>query len=91
MNYRLALQSVFFVVEGLLLVLAFSAALHFEVPRLLFAIGVGALCVFAELFVLVKVARRLWKWSGRLAAAFVRDGSATRIPAATATGNRGGA
>ncbi|MGH9607973.1 MAG: hypothetical protein ACRD3N_19980 [Terracidiphilus sp.] len=89
MNYRLALQSVFFVVEGLLLVLALSAALHFEVARLLFAISVGALCLFAELFVVVRLARRLWKWSGQLATAFVRDGSATGIPSAAAAGNRG--
>jgi hypothetical protein len=89
MNPRLLLQSVVFVVEGLLLVLVFSAALHFEIARLLFAIAIAALCLIAEVFVVVKAARRLWKWSGRLADVIVRYGSVKVIRAATAAGNRG--
>jgi hypothetical protein len=88
MNLRL-LQSVVFVVEGLLLVLVFSAALHFEIARLLFAIAIAPLCLIAEVSVVVKVAQRLWKWGGRLADVIVRYGSVKVIRAATATGNRG--
>jgi hypothetical protein len=91
MNLRLLLQSVVFVVEGLLLVLVFSAVLHFEIARLLFAIAIAALCLIAEVFVVVKAARRLWKWSGRLADVIVRFVSVKAIRAATAAGNRGAA
>jgi hypothetical protein len=89
MNLRLLLQSVVFVVEGLLLVLLFSAVLHFEIARLLFAIAIAALCLIAEVFVVVKAARRLWKWSGRLADVIVRCVSVKVIHAATEAGNRG--
>ena len=89
MNLPLLLQSVMFVVEGLLLVLVFCAALHFELARLLFAIGIAALCLIAELFVVVKVAQHLWKWSGRLTSVVARFASARTITAATSTGNRG--
>ncbi len=50
MNYRLLLQSAVFVLEGLLLVLLFSAALHFEVARLVFGIAVAVLCLIGEIF-----------------------------------------
>ena len=89
MNYRLLLQSAVFVFEGLLLVLLLSAALHFEAARLLFAIGVALLCALGEIYVIVKVTQRLWKWSGRFAALMMRGNSANAIPAATPTGTRG--
>ncbi|MGB6691101.1 MAG: hypothetical protein WBE76_24980 [Terracidiphilus sp.] len=89
MNLRLLLQSVVFVVEGLLLVLVFSAVLHFEIARLLFAIAIAVLCLIAEVFVVVKAARHLWKWSGRLADVIVRCVSVKVIRTATAAGNRG--
>lgn len=89
MNYRLLLQSIVFLVEGLLLVLLLSAALHFEVARLLFAIAVAALCALGEIYVMVKAAQRLWKWSGRFAALMIRENPAKAISAATAAGTRG--
>jgi membrane-bound metal-dependent hydrolase YbcI (DUF457 family) len=89
MNYRLLLQSVFFVAEGLLLVLLLSAALHFEAARLLFGIAVAAFCLVIEIYVVVRVTRRLWKWSGRFAAVIVREDSAKTISAASPTGTRG--
>ena len=89
MNFRLMLQSIVFVVEGLSLVLLLSAALHFEAARLLFATGVAVLCAIGEIYVIVKVTRRLWKWSGRFATLIIRKTSATAITAATATETRG--
>ena len=89
MNYRLLLQSAVFVLEGLLLVLLLSAALHFEAARLVFGIGVAAFCLVVESLVVVRVAQRLWKWSGRFAALFVRDDPAKAISATPATGTRG--
>lgn len=89
MNYRLLLQSAVFVLEGLLLVLLLSAALHFEAARLVFGIAVAAFCLVVEIFVVVRVARRLWRWGGRLARLVIREDPGTSVPGATATGTRG--
>jgi predicted ferric reductase len=89
MNYRLLLQSAVFVLEGLLLIRLLSAALHFEAARLVFAIAVAAFCLMVEIFVVVKVGQRLWKWSGRFAALMIRENSAKAISAAAAKESRG--
>lgn len=89
MNYRLLLQSAVFVLEGLLLVLLLSAALHFEAARLVFGIAVAVFCLIVEVFVAVRVAQRLWKWSGNLARLVIRETPGTSVPGATATGTRG--
>ena len=91
MNYRLLLQSVLFVAEGLLLVLLLSAALHFEAARLVFGIAVAAFCLVVEILVAARIARRLWKWSGQLARLVIRESSGVAISTATAEGRRGGA
>jgi membrane-bound metal-dependent hydrolase YbcI (DUF457 family) len=89
MNIRLLLQSVFFVAAGLLLVLLLSAALHFEAARLVFGIAVAVFCLIVEIFVAVRIAQRLWKWSGHLARLVIRENPGTSVPRATATGTRG--
>ena len=89
MNYRLLLQSAVFVLEGLLLVLLLSAALHFEAARLVLGIAVAAFCLVVEIFVVVRVARRLWRWGGRLAVLIIPESPGTSVPTATATGTRG--
>ena len=89
MNLRLLLHSIFFVAEGLLLALLLSAAFRFEVARLLFGTAVAAFCLVVEIFVVVRIARRLWKWSGRLAAVIIRGNPARTISEATAAGTRG--
>ena len=91
MNYRLLLQSALFVLEGLLLVLLLSAALHFEAARLVFGIAIAAFCLVVEIFVAVRVAQRFWKWSGQLARLVIRENPGTCVPTATANGTRGGA
>ena len=89
MNYRLLFQSAVFVLEGLLLVLLLSAALHFEAGRLVFGIVVAVFCLIVEIFVAVRVAQRLWKWSGNLARLVIREDPGTSVPTATAAGTRG--
>jgi len=89
MTYRLLLQSVLFVAEGLLLVLLLSAALHFEAARLVFGIAVAAFCLVVEIFVVVRVAQRFWKWSGQLARLVIRENPGTAISTAPAAGSRG--
>ena len=89
MNIRLLLRSAFFVLEGLLLVLLLSAALHFEAARLVFGIVVAAFCLVVEIFVVVRVAQRFWKWSGHLARLVIRENPGTSVPTAIATGRRG--
>jgi len=89
MNYRLLLQSALFVLEGLLLVLLLSAALHFEAARLVFGIAIAAFCLVVEIFVAVRVAQRFWKWSGQLARLVIRENPSSSAPTATAAGTRG--
>lgn len=89
MNYRLLLQSAVFVFEGLLIVLLLSAALHFEAGRLVFGIAVAAFCLVVEIFVVVKISRRLWKWSGQLARVVIRENPGTSVSTAVAAGSRG--
>ncbi len=89
MNYRLLLQSAVFVLEGLLLVLLLSAALHFETVRLVFGIAIAAFCLVVEIFVVTRIARRLWKWSGQFAGLVIRENPGTAISTATAAGSRG--
>lgn len=89
MNYRLLLQSAVFVLEGLLLVLLLSAALHFEAARLVFGIAVAAFCLVVEIFVVVRIARRLWGWGGRLAALIIPENPGAPISTSTAAGSRG--
>jgi len=89
MNYRLLLQSALFVLEGLLLVLLLSAALHFEAARLVFGIAIAAFCLVVEIFVAVRVAQRFWRWSGQLARLVIREHPGTSAPTATAAGTRG--
>ena len=89
MNYRLLLQSAVFVLEGLLLVLLLSAALHFEAARLVFGIAVAMFCLIVEIFVAIRIAQRFWKWSGYLARLVIRETPGTSVPRATATGTRG--
>jgi hypothetical protein len=89
MNYRLLLQFAVFVAEGLLLVFLLSAALHFEAARLVFGIAVAAFCLVVEIFVVVRIAQRFWKWSGQLARLVIRENSGTSVSTATAAGSRG--
>lgn len=74
MNLRAFLQSAVFVLLGFVLLLALSIAVQFGIPRLVFAICVGGVCLMAEVFAVVKIAQLLWKWSGWLATITFRLG-----------------
>jgi hypothetical protein len=50
---------------------------------------VAAFCLVVEIFVVVRIAQQLWKWSGQLARLVVRENPGTSAPTATATGTRG--
>ncbi|MDR5729522.1 MAG: hypothetical protein RB191_19070 [Terriglobia bacterium] len=89
MNYRLLLQSAVFVLEGLSLVLLLSVALHFEAGRFVFGFAVAAFCLVVEIFVVVRITRSLWKWSGQLARLVIRGNPGTSASTATAAGSRG--
>lgn len=80
MNIHLVPKVVVFIAEGLLLLLALAAAVHFEIGRLLFTIAVGAVCAFGEIFVIAKIGQRLWKWSGRITSMLARNRNARVEP-----------
>lgn len=80
MNIHLVLKVVVFIAEGLLLLLALAATVHFEIGRLLFTIAVGAVCAFGEIFVIAKIGQRLWKWSGRITSMLARNRNARVEP-----------
>lgn len=72
MNFRLLLQSAVFITQGFGLLLALSLAVHFEIARLLFAILAAGIYLMAEVFVLAKIAQRLWQWSDKVASTILR-------------------
>ena len=76
MRRELILQGGVFIVSSVLLLLLLSAAVHFQAGRLLFAILIAGVCLIAELFLLFKVARLLWRWSNKVALAILRAPSA---------------
>jgi hypothetical protein len=86
MNLHLVLKFVVFIAEGLLLLLALAATVHFEIGRLLFTIALGGVCVFGEIFVIAKIGQRLWKWSGRITAVLSRNHAASTQPEAADRG-----
>ena len=71
MNFRLFAQSLIFVTAALILTAVLGMALRFEIARLLFAIGIAAIWLIAEIYVAIKVALGLWEWSGGLAGMIV--------------------
>ena len=69
---ELFLQSCFFTVSCLALLVLLSIAVHFPAGRVLFAVFVSVICLSAECFALFRVAQFLWRWSRKAAIAFVR-------------------
>ena len=72
MSLRFLAQSLVFVTAALILTVVLGMALRFEIARLLFAIGVAGLWLIAEIYVAIKVALGLWRWSGGLTGMIVR-------------------
>ena len=89
MNYRLLAQSLVFIAAALILTAIFGMALRFEIARLLLAIGVAGIWLIAEIYVAIKVALGLWRWSGGLAGMIVRLLTTRFGRKMAATANRG--
>jgi hypothetical protein len=65
MDRALIFRFVVFQTATFLLLLSFCLLVHFRVGRVLFSIGVALVCLAAELFVVYKIGRQLWEFSGR--------------------------
>jgi len=89
MNYRLLAQSLVFITSALISTAFLGVALRFEIARLLFAIGVAGICLIAEIYVAIKVALGVWKWSGGLVGTIVSRIAARRDRKVAATADRG--
>ena len=89
MNYRLLAQSLVFVAAALILTAVLAMALRFEIARLLFAIGVAGIWLIAEIYVAIKVALGVWKWSGGLVGTIVSQIAVRRDRKVAATADRG--
>jgi hypothetical protein len=66
MKPELLAQSAAFVLFSVLLAVLLGVAIRFEVSRLVLSIAVAGVCLLAELYVIVKILHRLWKWSGAI-------------------------
>lgn len=88
MTYRLLFQSAVFIAQGVGLLLALSVAVHFEIARLLIAICIAGICLMAEVFVLAKIAQRLWQWSDKVASTILRLGTGKVPDLQAETGKR---
>jgi hypothetical protein len=70
----LFLQACLFTISSLTLLFLLSIVVHFQIGRVLFAILVSGICLVAECFAIFKVARLLWRSSGKAALAIMRIG-----------------
>jgi hypothetical protein len=66
MKPELLAQSAAFALFSVLLAVLLGVAIRFEVSRLVLSIAVAGVCLLAELYVIVKILHRLWKWSGAI-------------------------
>jgi hypothetical protein len=89
MNYRLLAQTLVFITAALISTAVLGVALRFEIARLLFAIGVAGICLIAEIYVAIKVALRVWKWSGGLVGTIASQIAVRRERKVAATADRG--
>jgi hypothetical protein len=79
MKLELLAQSAAFLLFSVLLAVLLGVAIHFEVSRLVVAIAVAEVCLLAELYLLVKILHRLWKWSGAITGVLLRSESKSQI------------
>jgi hypothetical protein len=79
MKLELLAQSAAFLLFSVLLAMLLGAAIRFEVSRLVLSIAVAGVCLLAELYVLVKILHRLWRWSGTITGVLLRSESTPQI------------
>jgi hypothetical protein len=72
-------QSAAFLLFSVLLAMLLGVALRFEMSRLVLAIGLAGVCLLAELYVMVKILHRLWRWSGAVTGVLFENESKNQI------------
>jgi hypothetical protein len=65
MDRSLIFRVVVFQTAAFFLLLSLCLVLHSRIGRVLFSIGIVLVCLAAELFVVYKIGRQLWEFSGR--------------------------
>ena len=79
MKVELLAQSTAFLLLTVLLAMLLGVAVRFEVSRLVISIALAGGCLLAELYVIVKILHRLWRWSGAVSGALFRNESRNHI------------
>ena len=78
MRHRsLILQTALFAVNCYVLLWFCVWAIHFRIPRALFAITVALICLTAETLAAYFVLRQLWRWSGVVTRRFLKNKKGT--------------
>jgi len=79
MKVELLAQSTAFLLLTVLLAMLLGVAVRFEVSRLVISIALAGGCLLAELYVIVKILHRLWRWSGAVSGVLFRSESKNDI------------
>ena len=79
MKLELLAQSTAFLLLSVLLAMLLGVAIRFEVSRLFVSIALAGGCLLAELYVIVKIMHRLWRWSGAVTGVLFRNESKNHI------------
>ena len=79
MKHRcLVLRAALFAVSCYFLLWFCAWAVHFRLPREIFAITLALICLAAEMFASYLMLRQLWRWSGAVTERFFKDKAATK-------------
>jgi len=79
MKLELLAQSTAFLLLTVLLAMLLGVAVRFEVSRLVISIALAGGCLLAELYVIVKILHRLWRWSGAVSGVLFKNESKNNI------------
>ena len=79
MKLELLAQSTAFLLLTVLLAMLLGVAVRFEVSRLVISIALAGACLLAELYVIVKILHRLWRWSGAVSGVLFKNESKNHI------------
>lgn len=72
-------QSAAFLLFSVFLAMLLGVAVRFEMSRLVVAIAFAGACLLAELYVIVKILHRLWRWSGAITGVLFRNQSENKL------------
>jgi hypothetical protein len=79
MKLEMLAQSTAFLLLTILLAMLLGVAVRFEVSRLVISIALAGGCLLAELYVIVKILLRLWRWSGAVSEVLFKSESKNHI------------